>query len=195
VPVHCTSCAAALPVWVVKARDSAMCPNCNADLMIRVFPALLAARDIVDTRALQIEEGEASCFYHSTKRASASCAQCGRFVCALCAVDFEGKAWCPTCFESATSRRKHRNLENHRILYDSIAFGLVTVPALLYFIPALITAPAAIYVSIRYWKRPTSLIPRWKWRFPVAILLAMGELALLAIFVYAVVHQVGRRPR
>ena len=50
----------------------------------------------------------------------------------------------------------------------------------------LITAPAAIYVALRYWNAPMSLVPRTKIRFILAILFAGAELAGWSFGVYAV---------
>jgi hypothetical protein len=182
--IHCTRCAAALPVWVIKAGDSAMCPSCDTNLIIRPFPALLATRLQVNPDELRIEAGEASCFYHLQKRAVSSCGQCGRFVCALCAVDFDGAIWCPGCLADAQSGRKHAALENRRVLWDSIALATATLPFVFVIWPALPGSLAAIFISIRYWKRPGSLIPRWKWRFVLAILIALAELALFVFIAF-----------
>jgi len=190
--VHCTRCAATLPVWVVRAGDAALCPACNASLAIRVFPALLAPAPKLNPDEMRIEAGEASCFYHSEKRAAASCNRCGRFVCALCAVELDGVTWCPGCVADAQSGRKLARLENRRVLWDSIALGVATWPIL--FWPATLPGSlAAIFISIRYWKRPGSLIPRWKWRFIAAILIALTELVLLGLFIFAIILGVRAR--
>jgi hypothetical protein len=192
--IHCTRCSASLPVWVIKAGDAAMCPSCNASLIVRVFPALLAARPKLNPDDLRIEAGEASCFYHLSKRAAASCAQCGRFVCALCAVDFDGATWCPGCMADAQSGKKHAKLENRRLLWDSIALGAATWPFVTLLWPALPGSLATIFISIRYWKRPTSLVPRMKWRFVLAILIALAELAFFGFLIYGVVIATRLRP-
>ena len=165
-----------------------MCPSCNADLAIRVFPALLAARPALNPLDLQIEAGEASCFYHLNKRAASSCARCGRFVCALCAVDFDDAVWCPGCLADAQSGGKHSRLENRRILWDSIALGAATLPLLLALYPAIPGSLAAIFISIRYWRRPGSLIPRTKWRFAAAILISLTELAFFIVVGYVILR-------
>jgi hypothetical protein len=183
--VSCTQCSNALPLWVVKAGDGAMCPSCNADLIVHVFPALLESRSGIDPRDLEIKEDEASCFYHLSKRATETCAHCGRFVCALCTVDFGDAKWCPGCLASAWSAKKHSRLENRRVLWDSIALATATWPLVLIFWPALPGSLAAIFISIRYWKRPTSLIPRIKWRFIVAILIALTELVFFVAVIAA----------
>lgn len=159
-----------------------MCPSCNSDLVIRAFPALLARRSSVDVAALRIEGGEASCYNHPSKRAASACSQCGRFLCALCVVEFDGAAWCPDCLAAGSARRKVANLETHRTLYDSIALALAVWPGILVY-PPLITGPLTIYLSIRYWKSPSSIIPRNKWRFVVAIMLAVAELAFLVLVI------------
>ena len=195
--IHCTRCAASLPVWVLKAGNpgnDAMCPQCSASLIIRVFPALTATRPTLNPEDLRIEAGEASCFYHLSKRAAASCGHCGRFICALCAVDFDGATWCPGCLADAQSGKKHAKLENRRLLWDSIALGTATWPFIAFFWPALPGSLATIFISIRYWKRPTSLVPRMKWRFVVAILIALVELAFFGLVVYALVLAVRSRP-
>jgi hypothetical protein len=195
--IHCTRCAASLPVWVLKAGNlgnDAMCPQCSASLIIRVFPALTATRPTLNPEDLRIEAGEASCFYHLSKRAAASCGHCGRFICALCAVDFDGATWCPGCMADAQSGRKHAKLENRRLLWDSIALGVATGPFVAFFWPSLPGSLATIFISIRYWKRPTSLVPRMKWRFVVAILIALLELAFFGLVVYALVLAVRSRP-
>jgi hypothetical protein len=187
--IPCTHCSASLPVWAIQAGNSgndAICPSCNASLIVRVFPALLAARPKLNPDELRIEAGEASCFYHLNKRAAASCVHCGRFVCALCAVDFDGAIWCPGCMAAAQSRRQHVKLENRRILWDSIALAAATWPFVLFFWPALPGSLATIFISLRYWKRPGSLVPRTKWRFVLAILVALAELAFFVFVFYAI---------
>lgn len=192
--VHCTRCAASLPVWVIKAGDAAMCPNCNASLVVRAFPALLATRTTLNPEDLRIEAGEASCFYHAGKRAASSCARCGRFVCALCAVDFEGNTWCPGCIADAQSGKKVARLENRRVLWDSIALGVATWPFLVGFWPAIPGSFASIFIAIRYWKRPGSLVPRTKWRFIVAILVALAEIVFFVLIGMGIYIGMQRRP-
>jgi hypothetical protein len=192
--IHCTRCAASLPIWIIKAGDAAMCPSCSASLIVRVFPALLAARPRLNPDDLRIEAGEASCFYHLSKRAAASCAHCGRFVCALCAVDFDGSTWCPGCMADAQSGKKHAKLEHRRLLWDSIALGAATWPFIAFLWPAIPGSLATIFISIRYWKRPTSLVPRLKWRFALAILIALAELAFFGFVIYGMAAAIRARP-
>jgi hypothetical protein len=125
-----------------------------------------------------MEEGEATCFEHADKRAVAVCNKCGRFLCALCEVEVGGKIWCPGCLIPANTNAPIEALEKRRTLFDSIALALATLPSLFIY-PALLTAPVVVYLSIRYWKKPSSIIPRGKWRFVVALLIALLELAFI----------------
>ena len=167
------------------------CPTCGVELTVRTFPALFAGPRAAAEGEASLA-GEASCFYHPEKRAVLTCHQCGRFLCTLCRVEFKGQDWCPGCLESSSRKRKGVDFENHRILYDSAALAFATFPFLLLFWPSLVGAPLAIYVSIRYWKAPTSILPRTKIRFVLAIVLAVAQLALVGFLVYAVVNL--RRP-
>jgi hypothetical protein len=104
-------------------------------------------------------------------------------------VELSGVVWCPECIEAGRSRKKVVNLENQRTLHDSIALALATWPVVLFFYPSIVTAPAALFFSIAYWKKPSSIVRRHgKWRLVVAIILASiqiaGWLALVIFMIY-----------
>jgi hypothetical protein len=187
-----------LPPEVINAADLRICPTCNTDLLVRVFPALSQAKAVIASASMALAEGDASCFHHATKKAVSACSQCGRFLCALCEVDLSGKILCPGCLESGSTRKTIRNLENHRTLWDTTAL-LVGVAPILFPFPMLyftfLTGPMAIFLSVRHWKSPSSLIPRTKWRFIVAILLGLLHIAAVVGLVMAVVFasRAGRR--
>ena len=123
-----------------------------------------------------VAEDEAGCFYHPGKKAAVPCAECGRFLCSLCDVELNGKHVCPTCIDSGRKKGKIKNLENHRTLYDDIALSLSIMP-LIFFWLTLITAPVSLFMSIRYWKAPLSIIRRTKIKFIIAILLSSLQIA------------------
>ena len=92
------------------------------------------------------------------------------------------------------------NLENQRTLHDSIALTLATFPALL-ISPPIVTAPAALFLSIFYWKRPTSIVRRHpKIRLVIAMTLSVIQIgiwiALAILMVYqfrkGVIHRVPK---
>jgi hypothetical protein len=113
-------------------------------------------------------EKEAGCFYHPAKKAAVACAACGRFLCALCDVEFNGQHLCPMCLEKGKTKRKIKNLENHRVCYDKIAL-FVALISMLFIWPTLISAPIVLFMVIRYWNAPRSIIPR-TWNAPRSII-------------------------
>ena len=161
------------------------CPACLADLTVQVFPALFRTTAKVEPETLA--EDQASCYEHPQKQAVGICTHCGRFVCRLCEVEIEGNVWCPECLGPSPSRPKLAALETSRTLYDSIALALATWPLIIFLYVSVFSAPAALYVALRYWKAPGSLIPRSKWRFIAAIFIALAQLVLIVAGIIALV--------
>jgi hypothetical protein len=69
--------------------------------------------------------------------------------------------------------------------YDAVAL-VVAVLGLLFIFPfyclfpfGLAAGVIAIVLSIRYWRTPLSLLPRARWRFVVALLLGLLNLAVV----------------
>jgi hypothetical protein len=153
--------------------DFAACTYCGSRNTVRVFPAFFAApaAPALPESAL---DGEAACFDHPSKRAVAACNQCGRFVCQLCAVEFDGQVWCPTCVAAGHGQTKAVTLEPSRTLYDSIALA-VPLLAVLMFPLTLITGPGALLFTAVTWKRPLSLVRHSRWRFVVAIVVGVAQ--------------------
>ena len=172
--IPCNRCDRPLPKWELAGQDRAQCPECGAYSIVRVFPALFSETGPVATEPAA--EGEATCFDHPGKRAAAACGQCGRFVCQLCAVDFKGGVWCPSCFAAGDYKAPTAELDNSRTLYDSIALTVAVAPLVLWPFTA-ISAPIALYLALRYWNRPLSLVRRMRWRSVLGILIALGEIA------------------
>jgi hypothetical protein len=173
----CNRCGSPLPAEVLRSAEFLMCPNCGADNVVRAFPAIVSAPAPVAAMAAAV--GEATCFDHPSKQAVNTCSQCGRFLCALCSVEFKGEIWCPSCIETSLRKRSVTDLENHRTLHDTIALALATLPVLTIW-GSLFAAPIALYVAIRYWKRPTSIVRTSRWRSVLAILLACVQIVAWA---------------
>jgi hypothetical protein len=186
--IPCNSCGMALPEWELSSGELATCPDCGAEHVVHLFPAALriSTADRPDSAA----EGEATCFDHAANRAIATCAQCGRFVCQLCAVEFERATYCPSCFAAGRSSGTQRDLETSRVTYDSIALTVAVGPVLFFPIMVL-TAPVAIFLSVWYWKRPLAFRHANRWRFVVAILAGLVE---LSAFGWLIIYLLLRRP-
>jgi hypothetical protein len=182
--ISCTKCNSSLPGQVINTNSLGSCPSCEGLLRADVFPALF--KPIPKGRpgeALQMDK-EAGCFYHPRKKAVVPCAVCGRFVCALCDVALNGRHLCPGCFEKGRTKGRIKNLENHRTCYDTIALLVAAVPLVMIVFPwfTIFTAPLAIYLTVRHWKAPTSIIRRTKIRFILAFILAGGQIAGWILF-------------
>ncbi|MGH8337741.1 MAG: hypothetical protein ACRETL_13175, partial [Gammaproteobacteria bacterium] len=190
--VKCPKCQSPLDAGLLNTHELQPCANCQTPVEAEVFPALFRKIGPGAEGERVMIEGEASCFYHPAKKAVQHCAGCGRFLCALCDCELRGVHYCPSCLEAGQKKGKIKNLENRRVLYDTIALGLTVGPLLpaltlifvgFYFV-SLFTTPAALFIAIRYWNAPRSIIHRTKARLVIAIILAVLQIALW-IFIFA----------
>jgi hypothetical protein len=173
----CTRCKASLPFETFNRPGWQPCRSCDAQVRVVAFPALLRERSEGQGGESIEAEGESSCFFHPKKKAVVPCDSCGRFLCSLCDLELHGQHLCPQCLETGTKKGKLKNLENHRVLYDSIALAMAVLPLLIFYF-TIFTAPAAIYVAIRYRNAPTSVVPRWRrTRFVLALVLSSLQIA------------------
>jgi hypothetical protein len=154
----------------------ALCPACGAGVIALAFPAILSRPVPILPAETAAVEGDATCFFHPEKTAVVPCSRCGRFLCRLCQVELRGEILCPECITSGMAKKKIAVLENRRVCYDSIALAVAIWPVLLAWYLTCLTAPAALYIAIRYWKAPSSLLRRTKLRFVLAILLAVAQI-------------------
>ncbi len=154
------------------------CPRCQTPLIARVFPA--SQRTLAPGSAGEALIGDdlASCFFHPAKKATVACADCGRFVCALCDLEIDGRNLCPSCLEAGRKKDTITALKTRVTRWDQIALMLAVIPLIsIYF--TVFTAPAALFISLWKWKS-TSQYPvhRGKARFVIAILLSLVQIGL-----------------
>jgi len=180
----CTKCKAELPVEVLNSASGAQCPSCGVAMRTLVFPAALRRMERVQHATPLEADAEASCFYHPGNRASTVCDECGRFLCDICRVHMGERRLCPGCIAAAQALEKNTALETSRTLYDEMALGLAVYPLLMWFV-TIVTAPAVLFIVIRYWNAPRGVIPRTKVRFVIAAVLALMQLAGWAVFFLA----------
>ncbi|WP_157837121.1 hypothetical protein [Geminisphaera colitermitum] len=154
------------------------CPRCERVVTLVPFPALRASPRVVRAQAL-VAEGEASCFFHATNQAATVCDDCGRFLCAVCAVEFSGETLCPSCISAR--REKSARMVSSRVTYDSLAFLLALVPLLMFWMTC-VTAPVALGLAIYGWRKPPSLVRGGRWRLVAAMILASVEIAAWGVF-------------
>ena len=166
---HCHVCLATIPY---PASGELVDCRCGVKASALVYPAIFRLRAGSVGEAIQAE-GESECFAHEGKRAVAACDSCGRFVCALCRIEWGSRVLCPTCVNAAEKRTNL--LVRSRPLYDTMALAIAVGSALLFTL-SLVTAPIAIYLAIRALRAPRSLAPRTMVRAWIALGVALLEL-------------------
>jgi hypothetical protein len=117
---------------------------------------------------------ESTCFFHPLKAAENACSTCGRFVCALCALPWDGTIRCPDCLSAPAAKGADTDLKLSRRRYDLLAFQL----ALLSFIPpflyvSFLTLPLMITLAVLSARRKRVAMPvlpnlKWVWSFLLA---------------------------
>jgi len=194
-PIACPKCRAVLGAELFNQPAWLPCPSCATELRVEVFPAMFR-KEIITPAERVMAEGEAGCFYHPEKKAAVVCDACGRFLCALCDVDFNGQHLCPACLEAGKQKGKITRLQSARTRHDRIALLLAIGPMLL--IPTIalsfvtiFTAPAAIFYSIWHWKSPGSIVPnRRRLNLVIAMLIASLEIAgWVTLFTWLVIRR------
>ncbi len=184
--ILCGACSFPMPAEGWNREDGVACPACRQRVQVLVFPALERPRRGSAPESIA-GDTEASCFFHPHSRAAIPCAECGRFLCNLCDIELDGRHLCPTCFQSGVSTNKIETLETRRTMYDSIALAMATLPAILIW-PVLFGAPAALYLVIRRWRAPLSILPRTRVRFVLAALFALAEFAGIGFVIWAMLQ-------
>ena len=106
-------------------------------------------------------------------------------MCALCHIEMDGKHLCPVCLEKGKTAEKIDKLVDRRLCYDQISLLVAVLPALvswlMAFIPTIVTAPIALFLAIRYWNAPMSIVPRTKIRFIFAIMVSLMQIGVWAM--------------
>jgi hypothetical protein len=177
--LSCSKCGGPLTADLFNRGDLVPCPKCQAELQLEVFPAFDRPLEAAHTAERVVVEGESSCFYHPHKKAVVPCEACGRFLCALCDMHLDGRHLCPSCLETGKKKRTIQSLEDRRTLYNRQALVLSLLPFL-------ISGLAAIYLAVRYWKAPRSLVSPMRWAMPMALVFGILQTLLLVVMIVAI---------
>ena len=175
--ISCSQCKTVFQPGLYNTQGFVACPRCLTPSQISVFPAFFRSVEAA-VPAARLLDSESSCFYHADKQAVIPCDLCGRFLCALCDMEFAGQHVCPACLEQRKKKGTEKKLEARFVQYDQIALSVAVLPLLLmpFWFMTLLTAPAALYIVIRHWKTPLSILPRSRARMAVAGLIAVAEI-------------------
>jgi hypothetical protein len=186
--IHCSECGSLfLDDEHLNSPEFRECSGCGSMIRVRIFPAYF--RKGTATKTESAVEGESSCFFHPKKQAVVPCDECGRFLCALCRVEFGSRNICPGCISSGKQKGNLPVLETSRKRHDSIALAVSVLPVFLVW-PTPITAPIALYLSASHWNDPAGIVPRSRWRLAVAFTLALLQIVgWISLILYVVANR------
>ncbi|MFC1462989.1 B-box zinc finger protein [Verrucomicrobiota bacterium] len=178
--VSCPRCRVALPWESYNTPGFVPCPSCGAEIYAAVFRAASEGAKKGATGDALLDDADASCFHHPSKKAVVVCEMCGRFLCSLCSIKLGGQDLCAACISAAKKKGKLGKLENRRTLYDEAALALALFPCVLIW-PTVITAPLVIVIAVRHWNTPLSILPRRRIRFILAALIAACQIVVWVV--------------
>ena len=194
--VKCSHCGGDFPLDSAEGWTERPCPVCQEKLRVYAFPAILGSLALRPRAATAAMEGEATCFFHAHKRAAIPCDGCGRFLCDLCDLQFRGRHFCASCLNAAQHGSAASDdsgnepalaeagelLKEKIFLHHNFAWLLAFYSPLtligVYLMP--VTAPAALWFSLRHWKRRDGFQIRGRWRAWASVCIALIQLALMA---------------
>ena len=207
--IRCTSCGYGIADSVFPPAGEADCPTCRRRVRAWVLPMLYKVPGAVPP-ALPEEPpgpGEAACFYSPARRATKVCDHCGVFVSEAWAAKWGQQTVCLKCIEELRSKGRDPRFEAKRTLWDNVALFCAVGPwvlaamfvatVILYgfaffcILLTLVTAPAALFIALRYWNAPRSLVPRGRGRLVWALVLGLAQLGAWAVLVLLLLSQWG----
>lgn len=181
---RCPHCDQALRGIDLTPEGMGTCPSCGRKSVVVIFPALTTGNN-TSPPALPDDppaEGESACFYNPKRRATKECSHCGVLISDAWAAHWGSDTVCLKCLEHLREKGQDARFQGSRTLWDNIALTLSLVPFTVVLWWAIVfTAPAALFLGIRHWNSPRSMVPRGRWRLVVAILLALIQVGGLAV--------------
>lgn len=175
--LSCPKCREALHPPVAEGPGSTVCPRCRTRAEFEVFPALFAGPRLGRPGEPLVDASEASCFFHAEKRAAVACESCGRFLCALCDLEMEGRHICPTCLAAGRKKGALKNLDQFRVMWPGVALLMTIVMPLAFYPLTPLFAICALIVLAVGLRQPGSITGRRKiLLYTLAIVFAVAEL-------------------
>jgi hypothetical protein len=206
--VRCASCQTPLTDKIFHGDTATECGFCGRTIRAFLLPKLYQSASAAPP-SLPVEapaEGESTCFYSPNRKATKVCGHCGVFVSDAWAAQWGSETVCLKCLEQLRSKNVDQRFEASRKLWDNIALGMIVVPFVVAFLLlctligypfafmvlmlTLFTAPAAIFIALRYWNAPRSLVPRGRMRLVLALLFGVFLLCAWTAGIWAIVYQI-----
>lgn len=177
----CPSCQSLLPAEAINTDYAIACPACEKTIAAWRFPrADYHEPPVMLGERITDDSEEAGGFYQPDRKAVAICDACGVFVSPLHAVAVGEQTICPRCIEREQNDPDSTHLLRERIRYDHLAI-LLSLGVLIMMWPLLIiSAPIALYLVVRHYRRPGSIVQRSKTGFIIAGIIS-GLCVLLAL--------------
>ena len=179
-PARCASCQSPLPPG--GADVTILCPRCHSENWVSAFAPLHSSPSTLPP-SLPPEAplpGEPVCFYSPQRKATQSCNHCGVLISDIWSARWGVEVVCLKCLDQLRSKGGDSRFERKRMLWDNIALALALFPMTLIVWPAVfITAPAALFIAIRYWKGPFSMVPRSHLRMALALLISLIQVGVM----------------
>jgi len=126
-----------------------VCPRCGKQFDAVHFLPVEPLAAVAEIAGLDPSAG-APCAKHARNKAEAACQRCGQFMCALCKIDADGKAFCPACFERLSGEGALQSTATKLKNYSGMAafFALINL-FLCWLVIGLVTAPVGILYAVR----------------------------------------------
>ncbi len=180
--VRCPICNQSRPVNDLMEVGFGVCPKCRRESTTIAFPALAGAG--VKPPGLYADpprEGEAACFYSPGRRATKECGHCGVLISDTWAAQWGSETVCLKCLEHLRQNGEDSRFQSNRTLWDNIALSLALMPfTLILWWSVIFAAPAALFIAIRHWNSPRSIVPRGRARLMIAIAIASLQVCGMA---------------
>ncbi len=179
--VRCALCNFPRPVNDLMAAGQGTCPRCKRQSITVAFPALVGGGRPPALPDDPPREGEAACFYSAGRRATRECGHCGVLISDAWAAQWGSDTVCLKCLEHLRQKGEDSRFQSNRVLWDNIALTLSLLPfTFILWWSVIFTAPAALFIAIRHWNSPRSIVPRGRARLVIAIILAFLQVCGMA---------------
>jgi hypothetical protein len=184
--IRCSECLTPVRESELNQGRLSKCSGCGNFVQVEIFPAYFRKAAPGQQAEILMVEGEAACFYHPNKKAVIPCHSCGRFLCGLCDCDLNGEHFCAPCLEAGKRKGKIKSIEDSRVRYDSMALLLAVVPMIVFYL-TFITAPVALFIAIRRWNAPRSMVHNATAGFVTAMVIATLQLIGWGLVIFVLV--------